>query len=292
MAVSIKVADEVWIGCALLHYENPHRADFSTGEIVSRVTQENIFGKLRPGVKVHVNQHCVANRPANPGNYRMLYETQQGYRRLWRSGDDVHPSRVSGKVCPDPSDIPARYHFLLDWYRKWSAEVGSSSVSLGICAQEDEAVLSRQGVLTESESSVNRFHLGKQRACDFEFSTVNGAREFEAQARRKMSEFFGAELKPGTCPNVPKRFDMISPDGKIVGDAKYYTLVRGTQIPPAKFATIAEHVWLLEKTNSEIKFLVFGNDRRVPDEWLARYGHLVSDVQFFFLDPQGGLVKC
>lgn len=50
MGISIKVADEVWIGCALLHYENPKREDFRTGEIVGRVARENIFGSLRPGV--------------------------------------------------------------------------------------------------------------------------------------------------------------------------------------------------------------------------------------------------
>lgn len=47
---SITVADEVWVGCALFHYENPHRADFTTGEIVKRVARENIFGRLRRGV--------------------------------------------------------------------------------------------------------------------------------------------------------------------------------------------------------------------------------------------------
>jgi hypothetical protein len=31
-------------------------------------------------------------------------------------------------------------------------------------------------------------------------------------------------------------------------------------------------------------FLVFGNDRRVPVEWLKRYGNLVADVAFYFID--------
>lgn len=57
-----------------------------------------------------------------------------------------------------------------------------------------------------------------------------------------MGEFFGVEPGPGMRPNVPKTFDMVSSDGRIVGDAKYYTLVRGTQRPSAKFATISEHV--------------------------------------------------
>lgn len=60
--------------------------------------------------------------------------------------------------------------------------------------------------------------------------------------------------------------------------------MKGTGIPPAKFATIAEYVWLLEKTNAEHKFLVFGNDRRVPEWWLERYGNLLNGVDFYFLD--------
>ena len=52
---------------------------------------------------------------------------------------------------------------------------------------------------------------------------------------------------------------------------------------------IAEHVWLLEKTNAKRKFLVFGNDRRVPERWLEKYGNLVSDVSFYFLSDDGQL---
>ena len=86
---------------------------------------------------------------------------------------------------------------------------------------------------------------------------------------------------------MPKLWDLVSEDGSIVGDAKYYDLVRGVADPPAKFSVIAEHVWLLEKTGAQRKFLVFGNDRRVPEEWLRRYGHLASAVEFFFIDHTG-----
>jgi len=114
----IKVADEVWIACALLHKENPDREDFHVNEIVDRVVKENIFGRLRPGVIIHVNQHCVANRRPNPGNYRMLYETRRGMRRLFKDGDDYHPYREGGKTKPRKSDIPKKYWPLLEWYDK------------------------------------------------------------------------------------------------------------------------------------------------------------------------------
>lgn len=114
--------------------------------------------------------------------------------------------------------------------------------------------------------------------------------EFEALARRAMCQYYGiTRLSPGQVDGVPKKFDFASPDGQIVGDAKYYTRVGGRGLPPAKFSIIAEHVWLLEKTKAREKFLVFGNDREVPVLWLKRYGGLVSDVAFFFLHPDRGL---
>jgi len=112
---------------------------------------------------------------------------------------------------------------------------------------------------------------------------------FEELARKVMSQHFGVPLVAGQAPGVPKEFDMVSPEADIVGDAKYFTLVRGQRLPPAKFSVIAEHVWLLEKCAVTIKFLVFGNDRQVPDLWLKRYGHLVTGVEFFFLKDDGTL---
>ena len=115
------------------------------------------------------------------------------------------------------------------------------------------------------------------------------SRAFEELARSAMSVHFGIPLTAGKAPGVPKEFDMVSPDGDIVGDAKYFTLVRGERPPPAKFSVIAEHVWLLEKTGASTTFLVFGNDRDVPELWLQRYGNLVSGVSFYFLTDDGVL---
>ena len=106
---------------------------------------------------------------------------------------------------------------------------------------------------------------------------------FESLARAKMSDFFHKELNPRRLLEYPKVFDLVSEDKEIVGDAKYFSMVKGERLPPAKFSVIAEHVWMLEKTKAKIKFLVFGNDKRVPEEWLRRYSRFVNDVQFYFL---------
>jgi len=117
------------------------------------------------------------------------------------------------------------------------------------------------------------------------------AREFERLARTKMSGIFNTMLRERELPRVRKRFDFVSEDGAIVGDAKYYSMIAGERFPPAKIATITEHVWLLEKTAARMKFLVFGNDKRVPTVWLERYGDLLSGIDFYFLSEDGELTK-
>lgn len=119
--VQVRVADEVWIAAALLQREHPEAYDFSIEQIVERARKEGLHEPLRPGVYVHVVQHCVANRPPNPGRYRMLTETSVGRRRLYRPGDFYHPKREKSKSTPEPEDIPESYHGLLIWYRDWAA---------------------------------------------------------------------------------------------------------------------------------------------------------------------------
>jgi len=115
---TIRVADEVWIATALLHREHADREDFSISEIVERAEREMLTKPLRPGVRVHVAVHCVAALAPNPGRYCMLHVTASGRRRLWRSGDPIHPARVGAKVIPEADEIPEAYRPLLEWYRR------------------------------------------------------------------------------------------------------------------------------------------------------------------------------
>lgn len=120
----LKVADEVWIATALLHREHPDRDDFTVAEIVERARKEGLTPELRPGVYLHANLHCVANRPPNPGRYRMLLETGPNRRRLYRPGDPADEARRGGKITPVRAAIPPRYHALLDWYENDYASRG------------------------------------------------------------------------------------------------------------------------------------------------------------------------
>ncbi len=114
---TVKLADEVWIICALLHREHASAQDFAIDQIIERAKKERITGSLRRGFYVHVVQHCVANRPPNPGRYRVLTETREGRRRLYRIGDSYHPARDGAKAIPDRNDLPPEYRSLIDWYQ-------------------------------------------------------------------------------------------------------------------------------------------------------------------------------
>lgn len=113
-----KVADQVWIGTALLTREQPGRRSFRPREILDRVAKERFAELVPPGVQVNISQHAVANLPPNPGRYRMLVATPDRERRLFRDGDSYHPGREGGKTTPKREEIPQKYWELLDWYEK------------------------------------------------------------------------------------------------------------------------------------------------------------------------------
>ncbi len=123
--IEVKVADEAWIAAALLHREHPEREDFTIREILERAKREGIDmderNELRKGVYVHIVQHCVANRPPNPGRYRMLFETTDDRRRLFRKGDSFDSKRDGAKITPREDEIPEVYRPLLRWYEEWSS---------------------------------------------------------------------------------------------------------------------------------------------------------------------------
>lgn len=139
---TIKVADEVWVATAMLHQRFPERLDFSIEEIVefAASTKElRLMGPLRPGFYVHVVQHCVANRPPNPGRYRMLLETAPGRRRLFRNGDAYDSEREGGKTSPKPEDLPENwFRGLFAWYRGWCANAAGRAI-------DDDPLLALRG---------------------------------------------------------------------------------------------------------------------------------------------------
>jgi hypothetical protein len=134
-------AVEVFLAAALLHREQPGRADFTIQEIVSRAARENITGEMRTGVGVHASQHCVANKAPNSLKHRMLFATGKHTRRLLLPGDEVHPGRT-GKIFPEADEVPERYRPVLEWaktrYEQGGEGPGGSGGTAGAGASSEE----------------------------------------------------------------------------------------------------------------------------------------------------------
>jgi hypothetical protein len=135
----IRVADETWLGLALLHREHPEKESFTAREILDRVKAEQASPELRPGVQPHIYLHNIANREANPASYRMFYRLPDDSIRLFRPGDQAHPSR-KGKTMPAREALPEQYHDLLDWYQQ------EYCVKESTMREEDDPILQMRGV--------------------------------------------------------------------------------------------------------------------------------------------------
>lgn len=131
----MKVADEVWLATALLHYENRSRESFTPQEISRRAERLHPEEPCRPGVQYHVYLHCVANKAPNPAAYRMLFRLPDGTLRLYRPGDECHPGRT-GKIHPEPAGLPDEYRPMLDWYDS-CYRVQAAETSAGDGSQPD-----------------------------------------------------------------------------------------------------------------------------------------------------------
>lgn len=111
----VTAAVAVWIATATLHQENRGRDAFSIKEITDRVQKQNLHNSGMSTIKAHIYGHCVANLKANRATHRKLYKTRGEYR-LYRNGDDYHPSRNRGQAEPSTIQLPKEYHHLIKWY--------------------------------------------------------------------------------------------------------------------------------------------------------------------------------
>ncbi len=115
----------------------------------------------------------------------------------------------------------------------------------------------------------------------------NSPAEFGRLAESVLGRRYGFTLHKGVPLGIPKMLDLVSDHGEVAGDIYFGTPGQEENYLPAQFSAVSEKVWLLEKTPARRKFLVFGNQREVPVEWLNRFGHLATTVAFYFL-PWGG----
>ena len=139
LSQTMLVADEAWCALALLHREHEGKESFSAREILDRVKAERASPELRPGVQAHIYLHNVANLEPNSARYRMFYKLPNDTYRLFRPGDQSHPSR-KGKMKPSREELPSQYHTLLDWYAdEYCAKESAMK-------EEDDPILKMRGM--------------------------------------------------------------------------------------------------------------------------------------------------
>ena len=118
-------------------------------------------------------------------------------------------------------------------------------------------------------------------------SGVDDWKTFQTCAQQYFSKLWDTEL--GERPvlvdgKVEWKFDLVSLDSQIVGDAKW---LKNIPEPAAKWQAIAECIWLLQKVRAPKVFMVFGRDSQVAERYLRRVGPLTPPVEFYFLDRSG-----
>lgn len=115
---------------------------------------------------------------------------------------------------------------------------------------------------------------------------VDARATFPAHARRVLSARWGTTLqrRAAVLPGGEARlFELVSGNGRIVGDAVWLADRGGTV--EAKSAAIAEAVLIVGHVLGTVRrFLVFGQDGEVLNQWLGRYRLLLDGVEVWFLD--------
>ena len=118
----LSAGDATWVATALLHRKFPEKSGFTVREIVQCVEKHELTALQPMTIYQHANQHCVANRAPNSAKLRMLLETPEGLRRLYRDGDPLDPRRVGSRQMPTLEHLPEQYRELLDWYQSWNQQ--------------------------------------------------------------------------------------------------------------------------------------------------------------------------
>ena len=112
---------------------------------------------------------------------------------------------------------------------------------------------------------------------------------FERQARERLAELWDIPFPSRPIPvrlrtGAEKAFDLVSPDGTIVGDIKWFA---HSNDPGAKIDNVGFYVWLLKEIpNTERVFLVFNQNAKeaVERDFLRRFRQLASPVEFYYFD--------
>ncbi len=113
---------------------------------------------------------------------------------------------------------------------------------------------------------------------------IKRAKKFETEVRDFLSDKTGLHLMSkevtfSSDANRKHSCDIVSQNNQVVGDAKY---LRNIPIPAAKYDNITAYIHFLQNIEAHTKFLVFGENKELPNRWLKRFENLAEGVEFYF----------
>jgi len=116
LEIHMTTAIATWLATALLHTENKDRDSFQIKEIFQKIRDEDLIQTSDNTLMAHITVHCVANTKPWPNIHRKLLRVSPGRYRLYKDGDDYHPSREGGQSAPSADEVPVKYRDLIEWY--------------------------------------------------------------------------------------------------------------------------------------------------------------------------------
>ncbi|HAM40348.1 MAG: hypothetical protein A2Z92_06145 [Omnitrophica WOR_2 bacterium GWA2_63_20] len=126
---------------------------------------------------------------------------------------------------------------------------------------------------------------------------------FQMKAGTVLGEYFGVRFKldqalPIGKPTKLHKFDLVSENGRYVGECKNYRWTRGRNMPSAKMAVVNEAVFLLKHLPRRItRFVVMRKDLKWDGkETLAQYyertyRHLLGGVMILEMNFRTGALQ-
>ena len=120
------------------------------------------------------------------------------------------------------------------------------------------------------------------------------SKKFEEIARNAIQKKLGCKLNNGklNITGKDKNFDLVNENKRIVGDVKHYSMTKGGNIPSAKFSTLNEYAWLMQRLERSTnlkwkKIFVIGADKPLVKKYIKTYGKWLDDIEVYYCSERG-----
>lgn len=122
--------------------------------------------------------------------------------------------------------------------------------------------------------------------------------KFEEIASKAIQKELGCNLNNEkiNITGKDKKFDLVNEDRKIVGDIKYYSMTKGGNTPSAKFSTLNEYAWLMQRLEISTKhkwkkIFVIGTNEDIIKKYIKIYEKWLDDIEIYYCSENGRIKK-